>query len=53
MVTGPVVELPGLLESVAFTVTVTAPAVVGVPLTTHAADNESPAGKVPAVCTQV
>ena len=51
-VTGPVVVATGVLESVALTVTVAAPAVVGVPLTTQLADRVSPAGKTPAVRLQ-
>jgi hypothetical protein len=51
-VTGPVVVAAGVLESVALTVTVADPAVVGVPLTTQLADKVSPAGKVPAVRVQ-
>jgi hypothetical protein len=53
MVSGPVVVSAGLLESVALTVMVEVPAVVGVPLTTQAADKVSPGGKLPAVCWQV
>ena len=49
--TGPVVVFAGLLESVALTVTVAGPAVVGVPLTTQL-EAVSPAGS-PAVTTQV
>jgi hypothetical protein len=52
-VTGPVVVACGVLESVALTVMVAVPAVVGVPLTTQLADRVSPAGKVPAVRVQV
>ena len=52
-VTGPVVVAAGVLESVAFTVTVAVPAVVGVPLSTQLADKVSPAGNVPAVRVQV
>ena len=51
-VTGPVVVAAGVLESVALTVTVADPAVVGVPLTTQLADKVSPAGRVPAVRAQ-
>ena len=51
-VTGPVVVAAGVLESVALTVTVADPAVVGVPLTTQLADKVSPAGRVPAVRVQ-
>jgi len=43
----------GLLESVALTVKVDDPAVVGVPLTTQLADNVSPAGNAPAVSMQL
>ena len=53
MLSGPVTVSAGLLESVAFTVTVEVPAVVGVPLTTHAADKVRPAGRVPPVWRQV
>jgi hypothetical protein len=53
MVTGPVVVPVGLLESVAFTVTVDAPAVVGVPLTTQLLARANPAGSVPAVKAQL
>ena len=53
MLSGPVTVRAGLLESVALTVMVDVPAVVGVPLTTHAAERVRPAGKVPAVCWQV
>jgi hypothetical protein len=52
-VTGPVVVLIGLLVSVAFTVTVDVPAMVGVPVTTQPAPRVSPAGSVPAVITQL
>jgi hypothetical protein len=53
MLTGPVVDAVGVAESVAWMVTVTVPAVVGVPLTTQPADKVSPAGRVPAVRVQV
>jgi hypothetical protein len=46
--TGPVVVSVGLPESVAFTVRLTVPATVGVPLTTQPV-SVSPAGRVPAV----
>ncbi len=52
-VTGPVVLATGVLESVAFTVTVTVPAVVGVPVITQFADKVSPAGSVPLIRLQV
>jgi hypothetical protein len=52
-VTGPVVVLIGLLVSVAFTVTVDVPAVVGVPVITQPAPRVSPAGSAPAVITQL
>ena len=52
-VTGPVVVAAGVLESVALTVMVVDPAVVGVPLITQLADKVSPAGSVPAVRLQV
>jgi hypothetical protein len=50
-VTGPVPVTTGLLESVALTVTVVAPAVVGVPVIVQPV-SESPAGKVPDVIVQ-
>jgi hypothetical protein len=50
---GPVTVSTAVLESVAFTSRVEVPAVVGVPLTTQAADKVSPAGSVPPVCRQV
>ena len=53
MLSGPVTVSAGLLESVAFTVTVKVPAVVGVPLTTQAADRVSPAGSAPPVSRQL
>jgi hypothetical protein len=53
MLSGPDVVSIGLLESVALTVMVEAPAVVGVPLTTQFAASESPAGKLPPVCWQL
>jgi hypothetical protein len=43
----------GLLESVALTIMVDVPAVVGVPLTTQLDDKLNPAGRLPPVCTQV
>ena len=52
-VTGPVLVAAGVLESVALTVMVVDPAVVGVPLITQLADKLSPAGSVPAVRLQV
>ena len=51
MVSGPVVVSTGLAESVAFTVIVDAPAVVGVPLTTQPF-SVRPAGSVPFVIEQ-
>ena len=51
MVSGPVVDCVGDSESVAFTVTVEVPAVVGVPLTVQPL-MLSPAGRVPAVIVQ-
>jgi hypothetical protein len=53
MLSGPLTVSTGLLESVTLTCTVFAPAVVGVPLTTQAADSVSPAGSVPPVWMQV
>jgi hypothetical protein len=50
-VTGPVVVATGLLESVAFTVRLAVPAVVGVPLIAQP-EIVNPAGKVPAVMVQ-
>jgi hypothetical protein len=52
-VTGPVMVLAGLLESVALTVTIDTPAVVGVPVTRQPAPSESPAGIIPPVITQL
>ena len=52
-VTGPVLVAAGVLESVALTVMVVDPAVVGVPLITQLADKLSPVGSVPAVRLQV
>jgi cation transporter-like permease len=52
-VTGPVLVAAGVLESVALTVMVVDPAVVGVPVITQLADKLSPAGSVPAVRLQV
>jgi len=52
IVSDPVTLCGVLLESVAFTITVTVPAVVGVPLTEQFAPSESPAGKVPDVIAQ-
>jgi hypothetical protein len=51
MLSGPLVVSTGLPESVAFTVTVDVPAVVGVPLTTQPL-SDNPAGSVPAVTAQ-
>jgi hypothetical protein len=51
IVSGPVTVCTGLPESVAFTVTVALPAVVGVPLTVQPL-SERPAGSVPAVIVQ-
>jgi len=50
-VTGPVVVATGLLESVAFTVRLAVPAVVGVPLIAQP-EIVNPAGNVPAVMVQ-
>jgi hypothetical protein len=47
MLSGPVVDSCGLLESVAVTVTLLVPGTVGVPLTVHPL-SASPAGNVPA-----
>jgi hypothetical protein len=52
IVSGPVTLWVGLLESVAFTVTVTVPGAVGVPLTRQAAPRARPAGSVPDVMVQ-
>jgi hypothetical protein len=52
-VTGPVVVFTGLLVSVALTVTVEEPAVVGFPLITHPAPRVNPAGSEPAVMEQL
>ena len=52
-VTGPVTVLTGLLVSVALTVTVVDPAVVGVPVITQLAPRVSPAGSEPAVMEQL
>jgi hypothetical protein len=52
MVTGAVVVLTGLLESVAVTVTVVEPAVVGVPVTTQPL-LDKPGGSVPAAMVQL
>jgi hypothetical protein len=51
MLTGPVVEFFGLLESVAVIVMFEVPATDGVPLTRHPV-MDKPAGKVPATTTQ-
>jgi hypothetical protein len=51
--TGLVAVLIGLVESVAFTVTLVVPAVVGVPVITQPAPRVSPAGSVPAVIVQL
>jgi hypothetical protein len=53
IVSGPVVLWAGLPESVAFTVTVVVPAVVGVPDTRQFAASARPAGKVPEVIAQL
>jgi len=51
--TGPTVISCGLLESVAFTVRLTVPATVGVPLTRQPAEvNVRPEGSVPVVIVQ-
>ena len=47
ILSGPVTVSTGELVSVALTCTVEVPAVVGVPVTTQAADKLSPAGSVP------
>jgi hypothetical protein len=47
IVTGLVLELAGELESVAFTVTVTAPEAVGIPVMLQFAFSARPAGIVP------
>ncbi len=53
-VTGAVVVCTGLLESVAFTVRATVPAVVGVPLTMQPAlVSARPTGSVPLVMMQL
>jgi hypothetical protein len=52
MLTGPVVEFFGLLESVAVIVRFEVPATVGVPLTRQPV-MVRPAGKVPLTTTQV
>ena len=52
MVSGPVVDWVGDSESVAFTVTVELPAVVGVPLTVQPL-SDNPAGSVPEVIVQL
>lgn len=52
-VTGPVEVAGGLLESVAFTVMLVVPPVVGVPLMTQPLPRVSPAGSDPAVMEQV
>jgi hypothetical protein len=52
-VTGPVMLFTGLLLSVAVTVNIAVPAVVGVPVITHPAPRVKPAGKVPAVRVQL
>ena len=53
MVSDPLTDSVGLLESVAFICTVWVSAVVGVPLTTQAADKVRPEGKLPPVCRQL
>ena len=53
ILSGPVVVSTGVPASVAFTLTVEVPTTVGVPLTTHAADIESPAGSVPLVSAHI
>jgi hypothetical protein len=52
-VTGPVVLACGEAESVAFTVKLAVPAVVGVPIMLQAAPSESPEGNVPDVIEQL
>ncbi len=52
-VTGPVEVAAGLPESVAFTVMLVVPAVVGVPFTTQPLPRVRPAGSDPAVREQV
>jgi hypothetical protein len=52
-VTGPVTVSAGFAESVALTVTLAAPAVVGVPLITQPAPRVSPAGRVPETTEQL
>jgi hypothetical protein len=53
MLTGPVVEAAGLAASVAWTVTVDVPAVVGVPVRVQPEPRLNPAGKVPPVMEQL
>ena len=53
MLTGPVPLCAGLAESVARTVTVCVPAVVGMPVTEQFAFRVSPAGRVPLTIAQV
>ena len=50
---GPVELMTGVLESVAMTVMVDVPAMLGVPLTTQPADKVRPAGRAPPVCEHV
>ena len=52
-VTGPVLVFAGLLESVAFTVTVVDPLVVGVTVIRQLLLSDKPAGSVPPASTQV
>jgi hypothetical protein len=52
ILSGPVTVSTGELVSVDFTCAVEVPAVVGVPLTTQAADKLSPAGSVPPTLLQ-
>jgi hypothetical protein len=51
--TGPVIVLIGLLESVAVTVRFDVPAVVGVPVMTQPAPSVNPAGSVPLTMRQL
>jgi hypothetical protein len=53
ILSGPVMVKAGLPESVAMTIMLDVPAVVGVPLTTQLDDKLNPAGRLPPVCTQV
>jgi hypothetical protein len=51
--TGPVIVLIGLLESVAVTIRFDVPAAVGVPVIRQAEPGVSPAGSVPLTITQL